>query len=150
MNRDGNPSRLCVYLLFFAAPGADWGHFRQCFLRKIYRILPRAKKCPPIHLPNDKRPPTSIRDAVGLLWILPRPKNSPPDCFLNGLSNPIIYKITGTQRVSRCGTCSAPLPTSIRDAVKGAGILPRAKKVSTGHFFTLPTVGPLFRIPFIP
>lgn len=29
MNRDGNPSRLCVYLLFFAAPGAIGRHLRQ-------------------------------------------------------------------------------------------------------------------------
>ncbi len=27
-------------------------------------------------------------DAAGCTWILPRPKNMPPACFLSGLSNP--------------------------------------------------------------
>ena len=29
-----------------------------------------------------------LQDAAGCTWILPRPKNMPPACFLNGLSNP--------------------------------------------------------------
>ena len=34
--------------------------------------------------------PTVLRTAVISPWILPRPKNMPPACFFNGLSNPII------------------------------------------------------------
>ena len=35
---------------------------------------------------------TPLRDAIDFPWILPRPKNMPPACFLHGLSNPIIHK----------------------------------------------------------
>ena len=38
--------------------------------------------------------------------------------------------------------------SSVRTAAVGVWILPRAMKVSTGHFHTLPSVGPLFRIPY--
>ncbi len=40
------------------------------------------------------------------------------------------------------GTNYAHPSTSLRDAAGCTWILPRPKKVSTGHFVTLPTVGP--------
>ena len=39
------------------------------------------------------------------------------------------------------------LPTPVPGAFIRLWILPRTKKVSTGHFFALPPVGPSFRIP---
>ena len=38
------------------------------------------------------------------------------------------------------------MPTPVSGAFISLWILPRTKKVSTGHFFTLPAVGPSFRI----
>ena len=37
--------------------------------------------------------------------------------------------------------------TSVPDASEIPGTLPRAKKVSTGHFFNLASLGPPFRVP---
>ena len=38
---------------------------------------------------HDRFLPTPVPGAFRTRWILPRPKNMPPACFLNGLSNPI-------------------------------------------------------------
>ena len=37
---------------------------------------------------QDRFLPTPVPGAFRKRWILPRPKNTPPACFLNGLSNP--------------------------------------------------------------
>ena len=41
------------------------------------------------NLQHNRFLPTPVPGAFRKRWILERPKNSPPDCFLNGLSNPI-------------------------------------------------------------
>ena len=40
-----------------------------------------------------------IQDAAECTWILPRPKNMPPACFFNGLSNPTLPKKVPPQGV---------------------------------------------------
>ena len=47
------------------------------------------------------------------------------------------------------GFCFATAPTVLWTAVAVTGILPRAKKVSTGHFFARPCDGPLSSNPII-
>ena len=44
---------------------------------------------------GDWRISTPARGASMHQWILPRPKNMPPACFLNGLSNPDTIKKEG-------------------------------------------------------
>ena len=48
---------------------------------------------------HDRFLPTPVPGAFRKRWILPRPKNMPPACFLNGLSNPATIKNPATTDV---------------------------------------------------
>ena len=45
---------------------------------------------------HDRFLPTPVPGAFRKRWILPRPKNMPPACFLNGLSNPAHHQQKGS------------------------------------------------------
>ena len=83
-------------------------------------------------------------------------KKCPPDTFLPALrpgrpfeshSLPIEKPPEGGLLIVVSISGYVHLSTSLRDASKCTWILPRPKKVSTGHFFTRPSAGPAFRIP---
>ena len=76
----------------------------------------------------------ALRHTVGFPWILPRPKNMPLACFLNGLSNPAIPGKMPSQSDSEgidCGrwimgfgtnsfrgkNCKEPIPSSRNRAI---------------------------------
>ena len=68
-------------------------------------------------------------------------KNSPPDCFSTWLCRGRPFESTlpiyQKSRHPNGGRSGSPFPsTSLRDASGNGGTLPRAKKVSTGHFLT--------------
>ena len=68
---------------------------------------------------HDRFLPTPVPGAFRKRWILPRPKNTPPACFLNGLSNPArpskkFHPIWGGTFLSRLDTIDVNHRTRIR------------------------------------
>ena len=119
---------------------------------------------------NYRYPSTSLQDASGYLWILPRPKKVSTGHFFTppavgpASSNPysapkrnaarrrhfplllLVYTLDIVLFYSSA-TNNSPMPTPLPGAFIGLWILPRPKKQSTGLFLTLPSVGSVFRIP---
>ena len=89
-------------------------------------------------------------------WILPRPQKCPPDNFcpsyaVAGLSNPTFRQKSSPPRgwgiTGHDASIDCLMPTPVPGAFIRQWILPRPKKVSTGHFFAPATLWPAFRIP---